>query len=221
MKKLNWATASDVSIILNRESGCRVGFCDWNFMSLSGTDVFFNGAVSHFDYVFCDGYWVHVYNRLKKRKSHYLTGPDMLQIVFENKEELLFLGLGECDLRELRERLPGKRIENLHIPFVDDVNDLDIEYIRSTIIKSQITNVFVSIGCPKQEKLMGLLGTVPKVNLFGTGAAVYFLTGKEKRAPRFVRAIKIEFIWRLLLNPKKQIKKWHNIFNFILGDVNR
>lgn len=212
---LNWATADDLAKISKSESGCRVGFCDWNFMSLSSTDASFNNAVSQFDYVFCDGYWVHVYNKLKNQESYYLTGPDMLQLVIESGEDLLFLGLSDYDLEKVRERFPDTRIENLKIPFVDDARDLDIGLILNAITKSQITNVFVSIGCPKQEKLMGLLGTVPKVNLFGTGAAVYFLTGKEKRAPRFIRAIKIEFIWRLLLNPKKQLKKWQNIFNFV------
>ena len=221
MKILKWSSSSDVDKVLQSERGCKVGFCDWNFLALSSTDIFFNGIVSQFDYVFCDGYWVYLYNKLYKQGSHYLTGPDMLKLFLDSGKDLLFLGLNEADVVEIRLKFPGTRIENVSIPYVDDVENLEIEQIRKDILEYKISNVFVSIGCPKQERLIALLGDLPKIKLFGTGAAVFFLSGKERRAPRFIRTMKIEFIWRLLLNPRKQSKKWRNIFKFVFQRFRR
>ncbi|HVT14108.1 MAG TPA: WecB/TagA/CpsF family glycosyltransferase [Fimbriimonadaceae bacterium] len=67
--------------------------------------------------------------------------------------------------------------------------------------------LFVAMGIPRQEKFikatMDIIGAGVAV---GVGGSFDVFSGRTKRAPKFVQAIKMEWAWRLVLNPKKYSK---------------
>lgn len=74
--------------------------------------------------------------------------------------------------------------------------------------------IFVSLGAPWQEKLIyHNLNNWKNVKLaIGVGGGFDFLTGKMKRAPEIMRALGMEWLWRLIKQPWR-IKR---IFNAVI-----
>jgi exopolysaccharide biosynthesis WecB/TagA/CpsF family protein len=74
--------------------------------------------------------------------------------------------------------------------------------------------VFVAFGFPYQEKfIFHNLVKVPSAKVvMGVGGTFDFLTGRRKRAPKFFRAIGLEWSWRLLIDPRRV----NRIFNAVV-----
>ncbi|MEI8060876.1 MAG: WecB/TagA/CpsF family glycosyltransferase [Candidatus Berkelbacteria bacterium] len=64
--------------------------------------------------------------------------------------------------------------------------------------------LFVAYGVPAEELWLerNLVKTGAKIGI-GVGGTFDFLAGRRKRAPKFVRAIGLEWLWRLILEPKR------------------
>jgi len=82
--------------------------------------------------------------------------------------------------------------------------------------------LFVGLGFPYQEKLIyHQLKDLPSVKLaLGIGGTFDFITGKIKRAPRWLRQIGLEWFWRLLKQPRRY-KRIYNATIIFLGKVIR
>ncbi len=65
--------------------------------------------------------------------------------------------------------------------------------------------VFVAYGAPAQELwIKRNLASMPSVRLaMGVGGAFDFITGKQKRAPAWMRSAGLEWLWRLVNQPTR------------------
>ena len=65
--------------------------------------------------------------------------------------------------------------------------------------------VFCNFGAPAQELFLAKLKNNPgNVRLaMGVGGSFDYLTGKQKRAPEWLRTIGLEWLWRLIQQPKR------------------
>ncbi|MCD4705824.1 WecB/TagA/CpsF family glycosyltransferase [bacterium] len=81
--------------------------------------------------------------------------------------------------------------------------------------------MLVGLGAPYQEKFISRnLSKIPSVSLaLGIGGTFDFLTQKTKRAPKLIKAVGMEWFWRLIKHPvKKPVKKFgrfKRIFNSV------
>ena len=72
--------------------------------------------------------------------------------------------------------------------------------------------VFVGLGCPRQEAwVVRHRGRIPAV-LFAVGAAFDFLAGTKPQAPRWMMGLGLEWLFRLLCEPRRMFKRYfkHN-----------
>lgn len=82
-----------------------------------------------------------------------------------------------------------------------------------------------ALGAPFQEKLLTRLKTDLAVKiLVGIGGSLDYLSGKAPRAPKLLRSLGLEWLWRLWLNPKARAKRiWQAMpvfpCYFILDDL--
>ena len=80
--------------------------------------------------------------------------------------------------------------------------------------------MFVAFGHGKQEKWIAQnLRDLPSVKIaMGVGGAFDFISGHVKRAPKFMRRIGLEWVWRLILQPCRvgRILKATIVFLFML-----
>lgn len=69
--------------------------------------------------------------------------------------------------------------------------------------------IWVGLGAPRQEVLMmELAPEVPKAVLFGVGAAFDFHAGAVARAPALLRSNGLEWLYRLVNEPKRLWKRY-------------
>ena len=69
--------------------------------------------------------------------------------------------------------------------------------------------VFLALGAPKQEIFATHAQTaLPKVGFLSIGAGLDFISGSQQRAPRWVRAIAAEWLWRLFGNPRRLLGRY-------------
>lgn len=83
------------------------------------------------------------------------------------------------------------------------------EKIIDIITLFQPDIVLAALGCPRQEKwLFENMNTFEsKINI-GIGATLDFFTGAKKRSPVFLQNLGLEWLWRLLQEPKRLFNRY-------------
>lgn len=115
-----------------------------------------------------------------------------------------------------QKQFPGVRVVcQIAPPFRPLTPDEDAAYTRQ-ICLSGARFLFVGLGCPKQEAWMAAhRGQIPAV-MVGVGAAFDFYSGRRKEAPPWMRAVGLEWLFRLAMEPRRLWRRYtaHN-FRFV------
>ncbi len=118
----------------------------------------------------------------------------------------------EAFVRILKTRYPKIRVVCQIAPPFRPLAPEEDEAVTNEIVASGARILFVGIGCPKQEKWMAAHeGRIPAVML-GVGAAFDFYTGRVPQAPHWMQVAGLEWIFRLLIDPRRLWKRYakHN-----------
>lgn len=84
--------------------------------------------------------------------------------------------------------------------------------LGNDITQSGADMVWVAIGCPKQEKLAFELKKYTKTKfIIAVGAAFDFHTDQVKQAPSWMQQNGLEWLFRLLMEPKRLYKRYFTI----------
>jgi len=164
----------------------------------------------------CDSTWVPFFiNKIYGTNYSNYCGTDLfIKYIRMKRFRQFFLGSSPEVLVRLKERLVaidpaiGKmRFETL--PFLK-VEEFDYVNIANMINVDKPDIIWVSLGAPKQEKFMKLL--LPYLNwgvMFGFGAIfnVYAEMPGLKRAPDILVKMKLEWLFRSIQEPRKQLKR--------------
>ena len=166
----------------------------------------------------CDAISVELINNItKKRKIKSYPGPDLFRKISKNHEIKQFFIGGESTemMRSLIKNIDNCNLKDHHFycpPFLS-ANDFDYLEISKKINALNPHVIWVGLVAPKQEIFMSKL--LPKINkglLIGVGAAFSFYSAykNNKRAPNLFRKLKIEWLYRLLKEPKKILPRLLN-----------
>ncbi len=101
--------------------------------------------------------------------------------------------------------VPGLRIVFKQAPPMgfDPASPLADDILRA-VGASGARLCFLALGAPRQEILAARGRTaVPQVGFASIGAGLDFLAGDQARAPAWVRAIAMEWFWRMATNPRR------------------
>jgi N-acetylglucosaminyldiphosphoundecaprenol N-acetyl-beta-D-mannosaminyltransferase len=64
--------------------------------------------------------------------------------------------------------------------------------------------VFLALGAPKQEIFAArAFGRLPGAGFVSIGAGLDFISGAQRRAPKLVRLLAAEWLWRMALSPRR------------------
>jgi N-acetylglucosaminyldiphosphoundecaprenol N-acetyl-beta-D-mannosaminyltransferase len=103
----------------------------------------------------------------------------------------------------LTARYPGLKVAGIcapSIPTIEDTPQSIIDDIRAA--KPDI--LLVAFGNPKQEKWIGKFGPMLNVPvMIGVGGSLDFITGKTRRAPVWMQRTGLEWLYRLLQEPRR------------------
>jgi N-acetylglucosaminyldiphosphoundecaprenol N-acetyl-beta-D-mannosaminyltransferase len=154
------------------------------------------------------------------RDATQVRGTDLTTHVVERAaREGIPIGLygGTPDLlktfvRILERRYPGVRVVCQIAPPFRPLTPEEDETVTQEIVSSGARILFVGIGCPKQERWMEAHKDRIAAVMLGVGAAFDFHTGRVRQAPGWMQAAGLEWLFRLLMDPKRLWKRYakHN-----------
>ncbi|PMQ02483.1 MAG: lipopolysaccharide biosynthesis protein [Dictyoglomus sp. NZ13-RE01] len=137
----------------------------------------------------------------------------ILEIAEKKKKKVYFLGAKDEVLRDminkLRKKFPGLDIAGWHHGYF---SNNEIERIISDI---DCDILFVALGAPKQEFFIYNNKDKIKAKIaMGVGGSFDVLSERKKRAPNFFIRLHLEWLYRMLQEPKRFIKRAPNLFYF-------
>lgn len=95
------------------------------------------------------------------------------------------------------------------------VNDKDKEFENIRKLNPDI--VMVALGIPVQEKLIyNHLNDFKKGIFIGVGGSFDVLSGSKKRAPKLFIKLNLEWLYRIVCEPKRLKRFWNNNIKFII-----
>lgn len=165
----------------------------------------------------CDGGTVAVMaSRLHKQKLRAFTGPEIFaEYITQPKFRQVILGNTEEMFQKVVQKIQdGSHLTHIPLPFCD-VEDFDYEGIAKEIERLDADIIWVSLGAPKQEFFMQKL--LPHLNrglMLGIGAALGFFLGELKDYSFRIGEYRFNWIYRLFIEPKKQIARVKTIFRY-------
>jgi N-acetylglucosaminyldiphosphoundecaprenol N-acetyl-beta-D-mannosaminyltransferase len=114
----------------------------------------------------------------------------------------------------LGEHAPGLRVVGAEGPWMSAaVTDEEIEPIIARLEQADPDIVFVGLGFPKQERFIAKCRErLPATWFLGCGQAVNFAAGEETRAPLWMQRSGLEWVHRLLSEPRRLLGRY-------LGDI--
>jgi N-acetylglucosaminyldiphosphoundecaprenol N-acetyl-beta-D-mannosaminyltransferase len=125
-----------------------------------------------------------------------------------------------CAIREnLHVSFVGIKIVGFEVPPFRPYRDDEFDELVSSIKASDADIVWVGIGAPKQEVLSHRLRTANATAAIVTiGATFDFVAGTKPRAPRLFRAFGLEWLFRVMLEPRRLWRRYLlGNFHFVAG----
>jgi exopolysaccharide biosynthesis WecB/TagA/CpsF family protein len=121
-------------------------------------------------------------------------------------------GVPEKAALALTRRYPGLRVAGADAPRIGFNNSsAEVSAIHTRLKAAQPDIVFVGLGFPKQEHLINQLAEVfPDTWLVGCGAAIPFAAGAVSRAPVWMQDRGLEWLFRLLKEPRRLLRRYLN-----------
>jgi N-acetylglucosaminyldiphosphoundecaprenol N-acetyl-beta-D-mannosaminyltransferase len=164
-----------------------------------------------------DGKPLSVVSRMKGfRDASRVTGPDLMKSLFElsSREPYrhYFYGSTQKTLDLLEKRLrkdyPGIDIAGMHSPPFRELTEDEDRFITRKINDRKPDFVWVGLGAPRQEIWMNR--HLDKINglMIGVGAGFDYFAGNIKRAPLWMQKLSLEWLYRLLQDPKRLWRRY-------------
>jgi N-acetylglucosaminyldiphosphoundecaprenol N-acetyl-beta-D-mannosaminyltransferase len=90
-----------------------------------------------------------------------------------------------------------------------ELDPTELGECRDGVVEAAPDIVFVGLGFPKQEHIIsGFSGLLPNTWWLGCGAALPFAAGDLQRAPRWMRPLGLEWLFRLLHEPRRLFRRY-------------
>ena len=137
-----------------------------------------------------------------------VTGIDLLQAACERAAQAgwrVFLlgakpGVAQAAAAKLTELYAGLHICGLHHGYFAGAEEALIAKINA----AEPDILFVALGLPAQERFCAAhQQEIQAAVAIGVGGSFDVLAGRIKRAPRWLRRARLEWLWRLLLQPSR------------------
>ena len=110
-------------------------------------------------------------------------------------------GVAEMAAKALQAQFVGLRIAGARDGYYAKHEE---EEVVKDIAATRPDILLVAMGIPRQEKFLAKYQEQIGYRIgMGIGGSLDVLSGQVKRAPRVVQALRMEWLWRVILNPKK------------------
>lgn len=144
------------------------------------------------------------------------TGPSLMGEIFDITTEKgyrhFFFGSTKETLnileKELNENYPGIQIVGMYSPPFRPLTEEEDKEVTQLINDSRPDFVWIGLGAPKQEKWMAEHQGEIDGLMIGVGAGFDYYAGNIKRAPQWMQKRNLEWLYRLMQDPKRLFKRY-------------
>ena len=149
-------------------------------------------------------------------EMHRTTGPSYMEEMLKLSEQYgwrhYFYGSTEETLTKLREQLleqyPNLQIADMYSPPFRPLTEEEDNLVIERINEAKPDFIWVALGAPKQEKWMADHQGKLQGFMVGVGAAFDYLAGNIYRAPAWMQRCNLEWLYRLIQDPKRLFKRY-------------
>lgn len=187
----------------------RIGFINAHGLNLCYENPIFLQNMLDCDRVYRDGSGMKILCKmLGIEPGLNLNGTDLIPQIIERYQgsEAALLGTERPYLDNAARKIADMGVR---VSVIEDGFRQDDYYVQS-VKEAKPPLIILAMGMPKQERVAGLIAQqneFPTVIVCG-GAILDFMGEKVKRAPYLFRSLGIEWVYRLLQEPKRLFKRY-------------
>ena len=209
---------AEVSNILNTTSRNKIAICNANTLVRSARNPYIADLINNFTIKTADGFPVaKALSILNKKRFERVDGYKVfLRTIEEGLDRNCshyFFGsnehITELMITNLKKDYPEIQISGYICPefmesekliekYVDEIQNIDADI------------VWVSLGFPKQEMFINQVNLTMDINsnFVGIGGVFEWVAGTKKKAPEWLADIGLEWLFRLVQDPKRLYKRY-------------
>lgn len=187
------------------------------FLLLAEKDERFRKVLLDTDMRVVDGFGIVLAGWLQGKHITRFTGADLMEEILHiaNCKKLsVYLAVRADGLSKYEEvkGVIGKKYPNIEVTGTNiDPKIYDSQFLIHNSM------IFCNFGIPEQEFFLAKLkeqGSKSRLAM-GVGGSFDYITGKQRRAPKLLRFIGLEWLWRLIGQPKRYSRIWNAIAVFL------
>lgn len=211
---------------LMSSSGVEVlSFVNAHAMNLMSTNFDVENYFLNSDYLLRDGKGMEIFiSRHHSNPGINMNGTDFIPelLTFFVGKKIAIYGTVDPWIAKGAEKIKamGLNVVDVKDGFKED------EVYTSSVIETKPQLILLAMGMPKQERIAQKI----KENYTGDcliicgGAIIDFMSGRVNRAPKFLRVLGMEWLYRLAVEPRRLFKRYvignfRFIFTYVLGKL--
>jgi exopolysaccharide biosynthesis WecB/TagA/CpsF family protein len=152
---------------------------------------------------------------LKGLRLPVCTGADLTATLFRDSvtttDRILLIGGSDEQAQTMAQIFGLRNLQHYNPPMGFIRNPIAVEECLKFIEdRSPFRYCFIGVGSPQQEAVAHALRVRGRARglAFCVGASVNFITGSERRAPQWMQNAGIEWLYRLLQNPRRMASRY-------------
>jgi N-acetylglucosaminyldiphosphoundecaprenol N-acetyl-beta-D-mannosaminyltransferase len=167
----------------------------------------------------CDGSYIAILASLVyKKKFKPYNGPEFFDKFIYFNEKHCIIGNTDVVFEKIKSKVESVNSSSdlyyIPLPF-ETVDNFDYESIAEKLNSIKPRYIWVSLGAPKQEFFMyKLLPHLETGVMLGVGAALNYFSGEITDIPKWATKLNLIWLFRILTEPKKQIKRVLKILKY-------
>ncbi|UOA26818.1 WecB/TagA/CpsF family glycosyltransferase [Pseudosulfitobacter sp. DSM 107133] len=221
------ALLRDVRAHLDTMTGFRLATVNLDHLVQIASNNVFADAYAQHDIVVADGRPIRWMSQLAGQPVEVITGSDLIVPLSRQAAQagrsIAMIGSSDAALSgaeaHLRAHVPDLTVAYRHAPAMGfDVDSDAAGDILRDLEASGAGLCFLAFGAPKQERLAARAALLaPSVGMVSIGAGLDFLAGHQTRAPRILRILALEWLWRAATSPARMVPRYAKCFAILPG----
>ena len=198
---------------IDKDARIYIAFANTNLINCANRQPGFASSLQQF-HVFNDGVGVQLASLLTygKRFPENLNGTDLIPRLLTSLGRKVSLYLLGADSEVVQAAAAGfNRIKNAQVcGFWDGYSCWhDMPRVLQCINEARPDILLIAMGNPRQEMWIAKYGPQLKVKvLVGVGALFDYISGHKQRAPGLFRRLRLEWLFRLLYEPRRLWRRY-------------
>lgn len=154
--------------------------------------------------------------KVKERITGCDTAIKLLELADKNNKSLYLLGATQEVIEKMKEVIK-KDYKGIKLLGATNGYEKDKDKVFEKIIELEPDICLVALGIPMQEKLINKHIKKAKKGIFmGVGGSFDVISGYKKRAPKIFIKLNLEWLYRILKEPKRLKRFYDNNVKFVI-----